>query len=163
MAVFSLIVALVTALFVSLFSGFPGLLPVLLYFVLLLINCQCLAANVCEEDKNSMMFMAIISSALVVLLCSVIVSNNLNAYLCDIGYQDPDKVHPLVPFLVIVFTIVIYRVFVHRASQDRLLVQKVSDRLMTPISARIDNPRLERIRRTMIKEGILTERLKDEE
>ena len=99
MAGFSLIMALVTGLFVSLFSGFPGLLPVFLFAVLLVVNCECMAANVCEEDKTSMMFMAVISSGLVVLLCGVIASSNLNKYLCEIGMQDPDKVHPLVPFL----------------------------------------------------------------
>lgn len=163
MAGFSLIMALVTGLFVSLFSGFPGLLPVFLFAVLLVVNCECMAANVCEEDKTSMMFMAVISSGLVVLLCGVIVSSNLNNYLYDIGVQDPDKVHPLVPFLTFVMTVILYRVFLNRAKQNRLLVQRYGTSLKDLVDRYTYNPKLNRIRRTMIKEGILTERLPEEE
>lgn len=163
MAGFSLIMALVTGLFVSLFSGFPGLLPVFLFAVLLVVNCECMAANVCEEDKTSMMFMAVISSGLVVLLCGVIVSSNLNNYLYDIGVQDPDKVHPLVPFLTFVMTVILYRVFLNRAKQNRLLVQRYGTSLKDLVDRYSYNPKLNRIRRTMIKEGILTERLPEEE
>ena len=163
MAGFSLIMALVTGLFVSLFSGFPGLLPVFLFAVLLVVNCECMAANVCEEDKTSMMFMAVISSGLVVLLCGVIASSNLNKYLCDIGVQDPDKVHPLVPFLTFVMTVILYRVFLNRAKQNRLLVQRYGTSLKDIVDRYTYNPKLNRIRRTMIKEGILTERLPEEE
>jgi len=162
MAGFSLIMALVTGLFVSLFSGFPGLLPVFLFAVLLVVNCECMAANVCEEDKTSMMFMAVISSGLVVLLCGVIASSNLNKYLCDIGVQDPDKVHPLVPFLTFVMTVILYRVFLNRAKQNRLLVQRYGTSLKDLVDRYTYNPKLNRIRRTMIKEGILTERLPEE-
>ena len=162
MAGFSLIMALVTGLFVSLFSGFPGLLPVFLFAVLLVVNCECMAANVCEEDKTSMMFMAVISSGLVVLLCGVIASSNLNRYLCDIGVQDPDKVHPLVPFLTFVMTVILYRVFLNRAKQNRLLVQRYGTSLKDLVDRYTYNPKLNRIRRTMIKEGILTERLPEE-
>ena len=162
MAGFSLIMALVTGLFVSLFSGFPGLLPVFLFAVLLVVNCECMAANVCEEDKTSMMFMAVISSGLVVLLCGVIASSNLNKYLCDIGVQDPDKVHPLVPFLTFVMTVILYRVFLNRAKQNRMLVQRYGTSLKDLVDRYTYNPKLNRIRRTMIKEGILTERLPEE-
>ena len=155
--------ALVTGLFVSLFSGFPGLLPVFLFAVLLVVNCECMAANVCEEDKTSMMFMAVISSGLVVLLCGVIASSNLNKYLCEIGMQDPDKVHPLVPFLTFVMTVILYRVFLNRAKQNRLLVQRYGTSLKDLVDRYSYNPKLNRIRRTMIKEGILTERLPEEE
>ena len=163
MAGFSLIMALVTGLFVSLFSGFPGLLPVFLFAVLLVVNCECMAANVCEEDKTSMMFMAVISSGLVVLLCGVIASSNLNKYLCDIGVQDPDKVHPLVPFLTFVLIVILYRVFLNRAKENKLLVQRYGTSLKNIVDRYTYNPKLNRIRRTMIKEGILTERLPEEE
>ena len=163
MAGFSLIMALVTGLFVSLFSGFPGLLPVFLFAVLLVVNCECMAANVCEEDKTSMMFMAVISSGLVVLLCGVIASSNLNKYLCDIGVQDPDKVHPLVPFLTFVMNVILYRVFLNRAKVNKLLVQRYGTSLKNIVDRHTYNPKLNRIRRTMIKEGILTEGLPEEE
>lgn len=163
MAGFSLIMALVTGLFVSLFSGFPGLLPVFLFAVLLVVNCECMAANVCEEDKTSMMFMAVISSGLVVLLCGIIVSSNLNKYLCDIGLQDPDKVHPLVPFLTFGLIVIMYRIFLNRAKRQRLLVQRYGTSLKDLVDRHTYNPKLKRIRRTMIEEGILTERLPDEE
>lgn len=163
MAAFSLITALITAVFVSLFSGLPGLVPVFLFFVLLLINCECMAANVCEDDKTSMLFMAVISSAMVVLLCGVIVSSNLNVYLCEAGYQDPDKVHPLVPLLTFLLTLGVFRLFFSRAKKNKLLVQHFGSSLMASIDRHTYNPRLRRYRRIMIEEGILAERMPDED
>ncbi len=163
MAAFSLVAAFVTALIVSLFSGFPGLLPILLFAVLLLLNCECMAANMQEDEKTSMMFMAVISSSIVVLLCVVLVSSNLNTYLCEAGFQDPEKIHPLVPFLTIIITIAFYLLFLRRAKEKRLLVQRFGSSLMASINRHAYNPKLRHIRRTMIKEGILTERLLEDE
>lgn len=163
MATFSMITAVVTALFVSLFSGFPGLLPVLLFFILLLINCECTAANLYEDEKNSTLFMAVISSSLVVLLCIVIVSSNLNNYFCDKGLMDPDKVHPLIPFLTILTVTGFFLFFRHRAKSEKLLVQKYGSSLKSSIDRHTYNPDLERYRKIMIREGILTERMPDDE
>lgn len=159
MAVISLIVAIVTALLAALFSGFPGLVPVFLFFGLLIANCACMAANICEEDKTSTLFMAVIYSSLTVLMCITIVSKNLNAYLCDAGHQDPEKVHPLVPMLTILLTIVTYLLFLKRAKHGRLLIQKYG----SVFARNPGNRRLLRYRQMMIKEGILRERLSDDE
>ncbi|MBR2767710.1 MAG: hypothetical protein IKD68_02130 [Solobacterium sp.] len=163
MAIFSLITAFVSGVIVSLFSGFPGILPILLFAFLLVVNCECVAANACVEDQNSMLFMAVISSALVVLLFCVLVSSCINNYLCDIGLLDPEKLHPLVPVLTFAAVIVMYRLLYQRAKKNKLIVQKYGTKLMKAIEERTYHPTLHRIRRMMIKEGTLTEKLKDDE
>lgn len=159
MAVISLLVAVVTAILASLFSGYPRLLPVFLFFVLLLLNCACMAANVCEEDKTSTLFMAVIYSSMTVLMCITIISKNLNGYLCEIGLQDPEKVHLLVPMLTVVLAIFAYMLFLRRAKKGRLLLKKYGSVFVR----NPENQRLLRYRQMMIKEGILTERLSDDE
>ena len=158
MAVISLIAAVVTSVIAAFFSGFPGLFPVFLFFVLLLINCGCMAANTCEEDQTSTLFMAVIYSSMTVLMCIMIVSKNLNTYLCENGLQDPDTVHPLVPAVTVLLTIGVYIWFLHRARQNRLLIQKYRGVFSRPP----ENSRLLRYRRMMIKEGVLNERIQDE-
>ena len=162
MAGFSLIAASVTALAVSLFSGFPGLLPIMLFFVLLVLNCECMAANLYIQDKTSMMFMAVITSALVVLLCGIVFSSNLNAFLCEIGLQDPEQVHPLVPVLTTVFVIVLHRQLQKRAEKNQLFVQKIGAKLTNALNERTYHPHMSRYRKMMIKEGILTERMPED-
>ena len=163
MAVLSIMIAVVTAVIVSLFSGFPGFVPVFLFFVLLLINCECMAANACEDDQTSILFMAVICSGLVVLLCGMVFAGNLNIWLCDKGVQDPDRVHPLVPLLTILFTVSLYRFFLRRASAGRLLIQRYGEALTSAAQRHLLRPDLKRYRRFMIQEGILTERLDEDE
>jgi cytochrome bd-type quinol oxidase subunit 2 len=163
MASFSLIAAFVSAILVSLFSGFHEILPILLFAFLLVFNCECAAANACDEDKTSMMFMAILSSFLVVLLCGVVMSSCINGYLCDHGYLDPDLVHPAAPVITAVLTLAMYRVFLYLAGKNRLTVQKFGMKLKKVIDEHTYNPRLKRFRRMMIKEGTLTERMPDDD
>lgn len=160
---FSLIAAVVTAVFASLFSAAEGILMIFLFIVLLAVNCACMAANVCEEELNSTLFMAVICSALAVILCGVTVSSTITAYLCARGILDPEKIHPLIPLATVIVIIVMYRVLLQRARQNRLMVQKFGRNLKNMIDSRTYNPRLKRIRQRMIKEGILTERLSDDE
>ena len=163
MVTFSLITAFVTAFIVSLFSGFPGIWPVLLFLVLLLINCECMAANVCEDDKTSTLFMAVISSSLAVMLCGTVVSSTLSGLLTDAGLLDPDKIHPVIPLLVFVFVAGIYLLFRRRADAGKLAVQKLGSSLMKRVDKRTYNPNLKRLRKVMIKEKILTERLPEDD
>jgi len=118
-----------------------------------------MAANVCEEDKTSTLFMAVIYSSMTVLMCITIISKNLNGYLCEIGLQDPEKVHLLVPILTVVLAIFAYMLFLRRAKKGRLLLKKYGSVFVR----NPENQRLLRYRQMMIKEGILTERLSDDE
>ena len=163
MPTFSLITAFVSAVIASLFSGFPGILPILLFVFLLLFNLECVAANGCEEDQTSMLFMAVICSAMVALLCLVTVSSSVTEYLTELGLLDPDRLHPAIPIGVIITSYVILRIFLRKARKKGLLVQKYGYQLMKAIDERTYNPRLKRIRRMMIKEGTLTEKMFDEE
>jgi hypothetical protein len=163
MTSFSLIAAFVTVIIASVFSAVSGILPIILFVFLLVLNCECMAANACEEEQNSMLFMAVICSALVVVLCGVLVSSTVNHFLCAAGLLDPEKIHPVIPFAVMILIIVMYWLLFQRGKQNRLIVQKLGNRLMKSIDSRTYNPRLKRIRRHMIREGTLTERLFDEE
>ena len=53
--------------------------------------------------------------------------------------------------------------FLNRAKVNKLLVQRYGTSLKNTVDRHTYNPKLNRIRRTMIKEGILTERLPEEE
>ncbi len=163
MVTFSLIAALGTAVLTSLFSGFPGPVPIVLFTVLLLLNCECTAANVFEEDMTSGLFVAVISSGLTVLMCGTIVSSNLIGWLCDLGLLDPDKLHPLIPLSVFALIAAVSLFLRRRARQGKLAVQKVGTSLQKSIDRHTYNPNLLHIKHRMIKEGILTERLPDEE
>ncbi len=163
MAGFSLLTAFLTVLIVNLISAAEGIPPIILFIFFLLLNCECAAYNVSDEDQTSMLFMAVICSGLVVLLCGILASRSIHEYLCAIGLQDPETVHPVVPIITMVSVIVLYQLFLKRAANKKLLVQKLAARLMRTIDCHSFNPRLKRIRRMMIKEGTLTERLFDEE
>ncbi len=159
MTVISMTAAVITALLTSLFSGFPGPFPILLFLLLLIINCECMAACVLEEEKTSMLFMAVICNALVVLLCAVLFSGNLNTWLCDLGLQDPDTVHPLVPVLTLILTGLLFRFLLKKAEKNQLSVQKYA----AAINKKMYTPGFWRYRKMMIREGILTERPHEEE
>ena len=163
MVSFSLIAAFISVILASFFSGFVSVLTILLFVFLLVLNCECVTANACEEDQTSVLLMAVICSALVVMLCVVVVSTSINNYLCSIGLLNPDLVHPAAPALTVLLTAVLYRQLLRRAKENRLTVQKYGRKLMRRIDTHTYNPRLKRIRRMMIQEGTLTERLPDED